>query len=311
MQIYFRTVPIYFWIFTIWCMSKVSQYMFNEDQTIWELIWKKSLKLFGDDEYSLFVNGILATSTIVLVSLMTIYSIFDFTLKPDFIRKYKINPKSNEPPDVKKFMKVLLCASFTGVFLTKPGFMAVYYAFKWRGFPNIYILPNITTVMITCFINDHIYDIANYTVHRTLHHKLLYKHIHKMHHEFISSIAIALIHAHPIEHLFSNIFPIAIVPFVLRCHISTAWIWVMVLLASSIIEHSGYHLPFINSTEFHDFHHVKFDSNYSTLGLMDRIFGTDKAYRNSINAKRDKLLLSFKSTRELYPDEDSKVMKNQ
>ena len=78
-----------------------------------------------------------------------------------------------------------------------------------------------------------------------------------MHHEFTSSIAIALIHAHPIEHLISNILPIAIVPFVLRCHIGTSWIWVMVLLASSIIEHSGYHLPFINSTEFHDFHHVK------------------------------------------------------
>jgi hypothetical protein len=34
---------------------------------------------------------------------------------------------------------------------------------------------------------------------------------------------------------------------------------------------------------------------------MDWIFGTDKAYRNSICEKRDKLLLSSKSAHELYP----------
>jgi len=34
---------------------------------------------------------------------------------------------------------------------------------------------------------------------------------------------------------------------------------------------------------------------------MDWIFGTDKAYRNSIYEKRDRLLLSTKSAHELYP----------
>ena len=43
---------------------------------------------------------------------------------------------------------------------------------------------------------------------------------------------------------------------------------------------------------------------------MDRIFGTDKAYRNSIYEKRDRLLVSFKSARELFPDENEKLVKN-
>jgi len=64
--------------------------------------------LFNVDknEYYLFVDGILITSTIAGVISMTIYSILDFTQKPDFIRKYKINPHTNEPPDLKKFVMV-------------------------------------------------------------------------------------------------------------------------------------------------------------------------------------------------------------
>ena len=139
----------------------------------------------------------------------------------------------------------------------KPTYMIFYYAFKWRGFPDIHVLPNILTVIITCFINDHLYDVLNYIVHRILHHRFLYKHIHKMHHEYTSTMSIVAVHFHPIENLFSNILPIVIVPFALRCHIATTWIWSTALLIHSSIEHSGYHLPFITSPEFHDFHHVK------------------------------------------------------
>jgi hypothetical protein len=42
---------------------------------------------------------------------------------------------------------------------------------------------------------------------------------------------------------------------------------------------------------------------------MDRICGTDKAYRESICGKRDKILFTLKSTRELYPNVNEKVAK--
>ena len=47
MQILFRTVPIYFWFFTIWSISKLFQDILNEDKTLWELIWDKSVTFFG------------------------------------------------------------------------------------------------------------------------------------------------------------------------------------------------------------------------------------------------------------------------
>ncbi|CAG9809405.1 unnamed protein product [Chironomus riparius] len=303
MQKLFRTVPIYFWFFTIWSISKVIQFIFNEEQTVWELIWKKSTGFCDNDEFKLFVYGILFASSIASVSVVSIYSYFDFSQKPAFIRKYKVNPHTNEPPDFRQFMKALMYSSITGITFLVPNLIFTYYGLQWRGMPALYPLPDIFTVLISCFMNDHIVDIGTYIAHRTLHHKLLYKHIHKKHHEYKSTIAVAVIYSHPIEHIFSHLLPLAFGMIIIRCHIATAWISIMAFMISSTINHSGYHLPFLNSPEYHDFHHVKFDSNYSGFGLMDWIFGTDKLYKNSIHRQRDRLLVSLKSAHELYPKE--------
>jgi len=47
MQIIFRTAPVYFWYFSIWCISKIFQYIFNQEKTVWELIWQRSLIFFS------------------------------------------------------------------------------------------------------------------------------------------------------------------------------------------------------------------------------------------------------------------------
>ena len=141
--------------------------------------------------------------------------------------------------------------------MVKPAFIAIYYGCRWRGIPSIHTLPNIFTVILSCLANDYIYDIVVYATHRALHNKFLYKHIHKKHHEYRSTIAIANIYSHPVEHLLSNLLPSTLAPMILGSHIATFWICVIAFMISSTIAHSGYHLPFLNSAEFHDFHHVR------------------------------------------------------
>ena len=40
---------------------------------------------------------------------------------------------------------------------------------------------------------------------RLLHHKAIYKYIHKMHHEWVSPIAAVAIYSHPVEHLLAGL----------------------------------------------------------------------------------------------------------
>jgi fatty acid hydroxylase domain-containing protein 2 len=67
-------------------------------------------------------------------------------------------------------------------------------------------------------------------------------------------------------------------------------------------EHSGYHLPFWFSGESHDWHHLKFNENFGTFGILDSLHGTSKNFEKSVNFLRHKTLFSFKSLRELIPD---------
>jgi len=75
------------------------------------------------------------------------------------------------------------------------------------------------------------------------------------------------------------------------------------LFASSYFVRSGYHLPFLHSPQFHDFHHLKFVECYGAAGFLDDFHNTRTRFDNSVNALRHRTLFSFKSANELHPDE--------
>ena len=74
------------------------------------------------------------------------------------------------------------------------------------------------------------------------------------------------------------------------------WFWFAKVIVNTNIDHSGYHLPFIHSSgieaskddsnirhlisiffaEHHDFHHLKFNVNYGTTGILDAWYVTDQ-----------------------------------
>ena len=80
-------------------------------------------------------------------------------------------------------------------------------------------------------------------------------------------MGVASIYAHPLEHLVSNILPLIIGPFVVKAHLSLAWFWYCLAILNTVNAHSGYHMPFMLSSEGHDFHHLKYAS-YITIKTM-------------------------------------------
>lgn len=81
-----------------------------------------------------------------------------------------------------------------------------------------------------------------------LHHKFFYKRFHKIHHEWTASVSIVSLYCHPFEYLIANMWPTFMGPLVIKCHITTFWAWLLVLLIGTLGDHSGYHLPFLHSS---------------------------------------------------------------
>lgn len=90
-----------------------------------------------------------------------------------------------------------------------------------------------------------------------MHMKWLYKYFHKKHHEWTSPIAVVALYAHPVEHIISNMIPPFLGIYFMRTHVSVAWTWTFLAICYTLNEHSGYHLPFLPSAEYHDYHHFK------------------------------------------------------
>jgi fatty acid hydroxylase domain-containing protein 2 len=171
-------------------------------------------------------------------------------------RKYKVQPGTNEPLDYGRLVKVIGQVLFNQFVITIPT-ISVVYRLSSHDLPDHQQLPTFATVILHVIGGFLIREVTFYYSHRLLHAGVFYKYIHKQHHEFTSPIGISAMYCHPVEHVISNYLPSALPISVLKMHVVTTWIWLIVLFFETITAHSGYHLPFLVSSEFHDFHHFK------------------------------------------------------
>eukprot|EP01117_Protostelium_nocturnum_P011572 TRINITY_DN419_c0_g1_i1.p1 TRINITY_DN419_c0_g1~~TRINITY_DN419_c0_g1_i1.p1 ORF type:complete len:285 (+),score=101.43 TRINITY_DN419_c0_g1_i1:155-1009(+) len=134
-------------------------------------------------------------------------------------------------------------------------------------------------------------DTYHYWAHRALHWGVLYKKIHKVHHEFSAPFGITAEYAHPIETIILGMGTIG-GPFVLalafKVHVITVLAWMSFRLFQTIEAHSGYEfpislrtiVPFWSGADHHDYHHQAFVNCYSTsFRWWDHIMGTDLKYK--------------------------------
>jgi fatty acid hydroxylase domain-containing protein 2 len=73
----------------------------------------------------------------------------------------------------------------------------------------------------------------------------------------------------------------------MRSHLVTYWVWLTFAVFSTITTHSGYHLPFLPSSERHDYHHLKFNVNFGPTGLLDALNKTNRLFLNTPQEKRN------------------------
>ncbi|XP_077162253.1 lathosterol oxidase [Paroedura picta] len=125
-------------------------------------------------------------------------------------------------------------------------------------------------------------DMCIYWIHRFLHHRFIYKHLHKPHHLWKIPTPFASHAFHPADGFLQSL-PYHIYPFLFPLHkVTYLGLYIVVNVWTISIHDGDYRVPdalkpIINGAAHHTDHHLYFDYNYGQyFTLWDRIGGSFK-----------------------------------
>nr|XP_054767413.1 methylsterol monooxygenase 1-like [Lytechinus pictus] len=260
-----------------------------------EQAWRYMTDNYTRFQIAAFGSGFFHFLSYILISLPSV--VFQFI---PYMQRFKIQQdKSLTGANQWECIKLLLVNQFV---IHIPFYLGAYYYCELVNLPFTYeTMPKWYVTLAHCFACLVIEDTWHYFNHRLLHHKSIYKYIHKLHHTWQSPFGMVAEYAHPIETMVLGMGTMwGILLF--GDHLILLWVWMWVRLIETIDVHSGYdialnpmHLfPFYGGAKFHDFHHMNFNGNYApTFTWWDKIFGTDIQFKEyykmkEIEAKKQK-----------------------
>ncbi|XP_064404712.1 fatty acid hydroxylase domain-containing protein 2-like [Halichondria panicea] len=264
--------------------------------------WAALYRVSGENDVYMQLVIFPIVTNVVFVLVNSFFAFLDLTGRPAFLVKYKIQEAKALPVNWQTYKKTIVRSALNSTVTSAVFQLTVYPLFVLRGTASGYELPSFRTVVANLFVCMVAVEIFFFYSHWLFHYPPLYKMVHKTHHEWIAPVGIASIYCHPLEHCFVNLLPVAAGPLITGAHMSVSLLWFSLVIISTTINHSGYHFPFLPSSESHDFHHAKFNQCYGVFGILDRLHNTDLKFRASKAYTRHTILLGLKPANQLYPD---------
>jgi len=112
------------------------------------------------------IAGSLSLTIVVYWVVGGIYTILDITNRPAALRRYKIQPGTNEPVDRKELCKVIAQVLFNQIVVGFPIMYLGYYFMEWRGYSPVRELPTFHWVLAEIAIHILCEEIGFYYSHR-------------------------------------------------------------------------------------------------------------------------------------------------
>ncbi|KAF7718881.1 Uncharacterized protein PECH_002629 [Penicillium ucsense] len=227
------------------------------------------------------IGGMLGTQLLTFWLPAACFTICDLLAWPT-LQRYKIQP-ANKQPDPTSIARDAFLGSLSNQLLTTTLHalqLLLFHVILRRPELGYSVAPSLPSLGV--FARDFVLcmvarEVIYYYAHRVLHHPLFYTRFHRQHHRFRTPVAMATLYAHPVEHIVTNILPIAWPARLFNVHIVTLWAFVGAVGLKAALAHSGYRLwetPDGWKPEVHDLHHELMTVNYGLIGLMDRVHGT-------------------------------------
>lgn len=108
--------------------------------------------------------------------------------------KYKTQPAVTV--DNTKLFKVVKTCLFNQIVAGVPMKVCFYYLAKTIGIPPLITVHPFYKVALDLTVMGLVYEIIFYYSHRLLHHRSIYRYIHKIHHEWTAPVSITAIYCH-------------------------------------------------------------------------------------------------------------------
>lgn len=118
-----------------------------------------------------------------------------------------------------------------------------------------------------------------YATHRFLHQKWWMKRVHRVHHEFRTTTAMASEYAHWFEFTVGSFGTIGVGVVALAPSLFSIYVFTVLSITTVLAHHCGYALPFVSWPVHHDWHHYRVKECFGTIGVLDRLLGTDEEFR--------------------------------
>ena len=208
--------------------------------------------------------------------------------KYGWFREYQFDRKPYQIPSDALLRRTFWEAFVSQCITTPVGLWFLYPVFGYFGMPPLLSPLPLSFARISAgFATAHfVNDVGFYWSHRIVHHRKLYKYIHKQHHTYTGSIGVAAEYASPFESIISNALPTIGGMLFFGCHGSFLFllVWLAARLQQTYEAHSGFcfygtwpytifGLTNADACAYHDFHHSGNCGNFGAVWL-DWTFGT-------------------------------------